>query len=98
MRQDFCGWSALGPISLFIENIIGLHTVDAQEKRIEWRLHHDCRHGIKNLRFGDIETSLIAEDERHVTVISNKPYTLAINGEEFEIVPGEHEIRLGEDG
>lgn len=27
VRQDFCGWSALGPISLFIENVLGFHQI-----------------------------------------------------------------------
>lgn len=28
VRIDFCGWSALGPIALLIENVIGIHSVD----------------------------------------------------------------------
>ena len=32
VRQDFCGWSALGPISLFIENVLGFHHVNAVDK------------------------------------------------------------------
>ena len=29
VRDDFCGWSALGPISLFIEDIIGIKEANA---------------------------------------------------------------------
>jgi hypothetical protein len=41
VRPDFCGWSALGPISMFIENVL--------------------RHGIRNLRLGELTVSIIAE-------------------------------------
>ncbi len=27
VAQDFCGWSALGPISLFIENVLGFFII-----------------------------------------------------------------------
>lgn len=94
IREDFCGWSALGPISMFIENIIGLNTIDAQQNKVEWRLRHDFRHGIDNLKFGDITTSLIAENKKNVTVTSNKPYTLVINGRSYNIEKGENKLKL----
>ena len=31
VRKDFCGWSALGPISLFIENVIGIYEIEKTE-------------------------------------------------------------------
>lgn len=37
-RQDFCGWSDLGPIALFIENVLGFKTVSAARKEVWWRL------------------------------------------------------------
>ena len=77
VRPDFCGWSALGPISLFIENVLGFYDVDAQSATIRWNLHQTCRHGIMDLSFGDIVTDIIYEDGI-VTVDSNKPYTLYI--------------------
>ena len=59
VRADFCGWSALGPISLFIENVIGIHSVDAVHRVVEWRLHQPGRHGIRNLCFGDVKTQFL---------------------------------------
>lgn len=94
VRKDFCGWSALGPISMFIENIMGFHVVDAQKKRIEWRLYRDCRHGIENLRFGGITTSIITDGKGNITVTSDKPYTLVVNGKEIAIKPGKTNHRL----
>lgn len=31
VKPDFCGWSALGPISLFIENVLGFYNIDANK-------------------------------------------------------------------
>ena len=94
VRPDFCGWSALGPISLFIENVIGLHSVNALDRVIEWRLHQTGRHGIRNLRFSDITTDLIADGSGNVEVLSNAPYTLIINGKSLKVVPGKHHFSV----
>ena len=93
-RTEFCGWSALGPISLFIENVLGFHTVDALKKTVAWDLHNTGRHGIKRFRFGEVETDIIAEGGT-VEVDSNGPYTLIINGTAHEIARGKQRIRLG---
>jgi glycogen debranching enzyme len=87
VRPDFCGWSALGPISLFIENVLGFHNIDAQNKRIKWRKHQNGRHGIKNLKFGSIETDIIANGDE-IEVTSNEDYTLVINQQEFAVKAG----------
>ena len=92
-RRDFCGWSALGPISLYIENIIGIHSVDAFSRVVEWHKPEEFKKalGIKNLRFADVVTDIVAEGDR-CTVRSNRPYTLKINGKAFEISAGEQII------
>lgn len=94
VRPDFCGWSALGPISLFIENVIGIHSVDAVQRAVEWRLHQPGRHGIRNLCFGDVKTDLIADGKGSVEVISNRPYTLIINGKSLKVKAGEQKFDL----
>jgi glycogen debranching enzyme len=86
-RPDFCGWSALGPISMFIENILGFHVINGVENRIKWRLYQKERHGIKQLKFGSIITDIIYDGSK-VDVISNAPYSLEINGKDFEIHEG----------
>jgi mannosylglycerate hydrolase MGH1-like protein len=99
VREDFCGWSALGPISLFLENILGFHEINALSDKIEWRIHQTCKHGIKNLYFGDTTTSLIYE-EGSIAVISDKPYTLSIMKENsnqlknYNIVKGENQYEV----
>lgn len=94
VRPDFCGWSALGPISLMIENVLGFHTIDAPAGRVEWRLHQQQRHGITNLRFGQTSTDIIADGLGGVTVTSDQPYTLVINGEAHKIQAGENELKI----
>ncbi|MBO4341013.1 MAG: alpha,alpha-trehalase [Bacteroidales bacterium] len=91
VKADFCGWSALGPISLFIENVLGFYDVDAASSTIRWNLHQSCRHGIQNLSFGQTVTDIFYEDGK-VTVVSNKPYRLHINGIEYKIHRGNNVI------
>lgn len=88
-RPDFCGWSALGPISLFIENVLGFHSVDFQRKVIGWRLHQPGVQGIKQLTFGDITTSIIYDGQSIVNVESTAPYALVINDVSHAIQAGE---------
>lgn len=94
-RPDFCGWSALGPISIYIEYVLGFHNVNAFEKTVEWAKPCEfCgRVGIENLRFGDVVTDIVADGDI-CRVMSNLPYTLKINGKTFCISAGENEIKI----
>ncbi len=80
VRPNFCGWSALGPISLLIENIIGIHTIDAFKKSIHWDIHtaYSGKQGIENLSFGNTITNIIYQ-EGQILVDSNQPYSLIID-------------------
>lgn len=90
-RPDFCGWSALGPISVYIEYVLGFHTVNAFENVVEWEKNDTFKGkvGIRNLRFGEVVTDIVA-DGGQVFVNSNSPYTLKINGKAFDIKCGEN--------
>jgi alpha,alpha-trehalase len=89
VRPDFCGWSALGPISLFIENVLGFHDIDASSRTVRWDIRHDCRHGLNNLTFGDTTTDLLYDPAAAtVTIRSNKPYCLILNGKSHRIRAG----------
>ena len=94
-KPDFCGWSALGPISLYIEYILGFCSIDAFENTVEWRRPRDLgeRVGIENLRFGKVVTDIVAEGDV-CTVRSNAPYTLTVDGKTYEIKTGENKINL----
>ena len=93
VRKDFCGWSALGPISMFIENVMGFHTVDAKKKRIEWRLHQDQEHGLKNFKFGETVADILYDGVGRVTVQSNAAFELVINGVKHQIKPGKQSLK-----
>jgi hypothetical protein len=88
VRPDFCGWSALGPISLLIENVLGFHAIDADRRRVQWRRSQSGRHGVRRLRFGDVTTDIVALDDERVEVTTNTPYTLVINGRPHAIPAG----------
>ena len=94
-RPDFCGWSALGPISMFIENVLGFHRINGLEKRIEWILKENRgTHGIKRLHFADITTDIVYDNKKKtVHITSNRPYQLIINGKAFAIKTGENTVK-----
>ena len=94
-RPDFCGWSALGPIAIYIEYVLGFHYVNAFENLVKWN-KPDCfqgKIGVRNFHFGNVETDIIA-DGNDCTVHSNAPYTLEINGKAYEIKAGENKFSL----
>ena len=95
VRRDFCGWSALGPIAIYIENLLGFHTVNAFDRVVEWEKPKTLtkRVGIKNFRFGDVTTDIIAENDR-CRVNSTAPYTLKINGVSYNVSAGENNFKL----
>ena len=89
VRPDFCGWSALGPISVYIEHVLGFHSVNAFTRTVEWAIPRSfCGEvGIRNLRFGKICTDIVAQNGV-CTVTSNLPYTLKIDGKEHAVRTG----------
>lgn len=89
-RPDFCGWSALGPISLFIENVLGFREVDALQNEVNWNLKEkNGTHGLQNLKFGEVITDIVYHaDTKKIEVKSNKPYTLTVNGKKHKISSG----------
>lgn len=95
VRKDFCGWSALGPIAVYIEFVLGFHTIDAFKKLVKWEKPDTFtkKIGIKNLHFGNIVTDILAEGDTCL-VSSNEAYTLEINGKSYEITPGTTQLWL----
>ncbi len=88
-RTDFCGWSALGPVSLFIEDVIGVKQADAFANRLVCDFPEapvGCV-GVGNYRFGSIVCDIVATADR-IDVFSNAPFTLVADGREFAVQPG----------
>lgn len=94
-RPDFCGWSALGPISLFIENILGFRQADALTRTLRWSLKpENGTHGLRNFKFGDIATDIIYNaGNKTIEVTANRPYTLKVNGHTLRIRSGTHSYK-----
>lgn len=94
VRPDFCGWSALGPISIFIEDVIGIKEANAFEKTLlcDFDSHPKGRVGVEGYRFGQIVCSIIAT-EKTIEVRSNLPFTLLADGREFSIQAGRNVFR-----
>lgn len=76
-RQDFVGWSGLGPIALLIENILGFKVVGFENK-IVWNIHRTDFHGIKNLLLKDQKVSLLFYEDEKIEIKSQKPFTLKV--------------------
>lgn len=94
VRPDFCGWSALGPISLFIENILGFREINALNHSIVWDLKtKNGTHGLRNLRFGSTVTDILYDSSTgQITTKTNEPYTLIVKGKRHKIKAGEQVI------
>ena len=90
-RKDFCGWSALGPISLLIENVIGLYEVDAFNHTVKLHRTRQGVHGIRQFRFADVTADIIISDER-IMVSTDKPFTLEVDGKPCALSAGESEV------
>lgn len=103
-QPNFVGWSGCGPITLLIENVIGI-IPDAANNTVRWTISRKDRHGLKNLHFGNTIASLeCAERESIVSEIrlsvqSDKPFNLVVcrefNKEQsYEIHAGLNLIRV----
>ena len=93
-RPDFCGWSALGPISLFIENTLGFHHADAVAKRLEYHYRPSIgRHGIKNFKFGDVTCDIIVENGQ-AEITCSADFTFSVDGKDFACKKGKNTVQL----
>lgn len=97
VAPDFCGWSALGPISLLLENVIGIRSADAFENRVVWDppAHPGKRLGVRRYRFGSTVCDLLLENGR-VTVTANRAFTLVLDGASHAVGAGTTTFARGE--
>ena len=86
---------ALGPISLYLENVIGLWEADAFARTLNWSLPEKVkgRIGVRNYHFGDVLADLIVENGM-LTARSSRPFRLILNGTGLDIPGGECRILL----
>jgi hypothetical protein len=82
-RQDFAGWTAIGPVALMIEEVIGLE-INGAENLVRWNLRDAGRIGLQNAALGAANLfSVVAEAEtsvggRRIEVTSRKAFRLDI--------------------
>jgi hypothetical protein len=91
VRPDFCGWSALGPISVFIEDVIGVKEADGFENTLlcDFEKHPKGRVGVRGYRFGAVVCDIIAS-EKAIEVESNRPFSLMADGRTFKVKAGKN--------
>ncbi len=93
VRPDFCGWSALGPINLVIENVLGFHA-DAPNRTLEWKIHHSFRHGIRRLKFGTVTCSLETDGQKEIRIHSDSSFVLKLGRTTIPISAGKRILPL----
>ena len=59
-KGKFVGWTGLVPITMLIENIIGIR-VNALKNSVTWHINRVDRHGIRNLHSGKNTITLVCE-------------------------------------
>jgi len=90
VRKDFCGWSALGPISMLIENIIGISNFDSDSRSLTWNPGiTEGRLGIRNLNFSGGRLDLIRENDK-IFVRCDFPMTVYFQNRKLECKDGEN--------
>lgn len=103
VRPDFVGWSGLAPITMLIENIIGLR-FDASQNTISFDLRYQKPCGLNNMAFNGSKVSiqLTHYDPRPghsaLSICCEKPLTLKLkNGAyqgDFSVCAGKSELSV----
>jgi hypothetical protein len=103
-RQDFVGWSGLGPIAVLIETVMGIE-LDGLHNTVRWHLRRLDRHGIERIRLGDQWITLVCHarsslsDPAQLDIESEKGFHLevTIGDREYEetVREGRTTLRIG---
>jgi len=64
-KGEFVGWTGLIPITMLIEDIIGI-CANAPDNTLTWHIQRTDRHGIRNLHFGDNTVTLLCRKRASV--------------------------------
>lgn len=83
-RKDFVGWSGIAPITMLIENIIGIR-FNANTNTVSFNVSQES--GLKNMNFCGGKISIVCtkygeiEGETHIEIQTQRPFTLNIKKE-----------------
>lgn len=96
-RRDFTGWTALTPISILLEDVLGIMT-DWPQKRVVWNLRlppapDGAWLGVKNYPLGMDESLDLLTNGQVVCVTTAVPFTLTLRTAETTI---QKAIAIGE--
>lgn len=92
VRPEFVGWGGLFPITVYIENIIGL-SFNAPEKTVTFEISEDRKCGLENFLFCGKKLSIVYENGK-VNVKTEAPFTLILNGKRVNIEAGEQTVNI----
>ena len=102
-RQDFVGWTGLGPIALLLEYVIGL-AADAPNDTLTWHVTRTDRHGVLGYRFGDQLVDLVAKErsdtaaEVIIDITTSDPFTLVVvmggHEQSFSVAAGDSTVEV----
>lgn len=97
-KADFVGWSALGPVALLIEEVIGINC-NAPENSITWKINRTEKHGVSNLHLGTNQVSLLYSEKNASPLITGSctnAFTLAVikEGKEKRLSVPKGEIHI----
>ena len=105
VREDFVGWSGIPPITMLIENIIGLN-FNAEENTVIFRLIPGQRGGLRNMKFNGALVSVVCTEyqprygESIVEVETDKPIVLEVRTSyrwenvKLEVPAGKHTFKI----
>ncbi len=92
MRPEFVGWGGLFPVTVYIENIIGMR-FNAPEKTVTFEISEDRKCGLENFLFCGNKLSIVYENGK-VNVKTEAPFTLILNGKRVNIEAGEQTVNI----
>ncbi len=85
-HPNYVGWSGLTPISILMEDVIGIG-VDWPQRRVSWdrRLETQSLYGVCDYPIGQDGTMDLLGDADKVTVTTDVPFTLTIRDNELNL-------------
>ncbi len=105
VRANFVGWGGLAPITMLIENILGL-TFRAEENTVHFNLFPETIGGLKNMQFCGGKVSVLCTDyypamgRSTVEVEAEKPFRLIVKTNYLwepvfiDVEPGKHSYKI----
>ena len=104
-RNDFVGWSGIAPITMLIENIIGME-FNAPENEVVFHMDGCCECGLENMVFNGNNVSVVCKEYRPfkgcstVRVKAEKPFNLTVitkylwDSVKLNVPAGESEFKI----